>query len=43
MNYLEGMLVDIEEKHDGQVMAQRKASDRISKIKYNFETIVYLR
>jgi hypothetical protein len=29
MNYLEDMLRDIEEKHEGQVMAQRKAADRI--------------
>jgi len=43
MNYLEDMLRDIEEKHEGQVMAQRKAADRIGKIRYNFETVVYLR
>jgi len=26
-----------------QIMAQRKAADRIGKLQHNFETIVYLR
>lgn len=43
MNYLEDKLRDIEENHEGQVMAQRKAADRIGKLHHNFETIVYLR
>lgn len=43
MNYLEDNLREIEEKHDGQVVAQRKAADRISKLQYNYECIVYLR
>ena len=43
MNYLEDNLREIEEKHEGQIVAQRKASDRIGKLQYNFETIVYLR
>jgi predicted nucleic acid-binding Zn-ribbon protein len=43
INYLEEQYRDVEEQHEGQVVAQKKAADRIQKIRFNFETIVYLR
>ena len=32
MNYLEDNLREIEDNHEGQIMAQRKAADRINKL-----------
>lgn len=43
INYLEEQYREVEEQHEGQVVAQKKAADRIQKIRFNFETIVYLR
>ena len=43
INYLEEQYREVEEQHEGQVVAQKKAADRIQKIRFNFETIVYLK
>lgn len=43
VSFLEGEYRDVEDKHDGQVVAQSKASDRIKKIRFNFECVVYLK
>lgn len=43
INFLEGEYRDTEEQHDGQVVSQKKAADRVQKIRYNFECIVYLK
>lgn len=43
INFLEDNYKEIEDQFEGQVIAQKKAADRIQKIKYNFETIVYLK
>ena len=40
---METQFQDTEEQFDGQVVAQKKAADRIQKIKYNFETIIYIK
>lgn len=33
----------MEEQYEAQVLGQKKAADRINKIRYNFETIVYMK
>ena len=43
INYLETQYQDVEEQCEGQIVAQKKASDRIQKIRYNFESIVYIK
>jgi len=43
INFLEEQYREVEEQYDGQVNAQRKAADRIQKIRFNFEAIVYLK
>lgn len=43
INHLEEQYREVEEQHEGQVVAQKKAADRIQKIRFNFETIVYLK
>jgi hypothetical protein len=43
ISYLETQYQEVEEQHEGQVVAQKKAADRIQKIRYNFEAIVYIK
>jgi len=43
INYLEESYREIEDNQEAQTIAQKKALDRIQKIKYNFEMIVYLK
>ena len=43
INYLEDQLRNVEEQYEAQVLGQKKAADRINKIRYNFETIVYMK
>lgn len=43
INFLEEKYREVEEQYDGQVNAQQKAADRIQKIRFNFEAIVYLK
>lgn len=43
MNYLSDKLRNVEEGYEAQILGQKKAADRINKIRYNFETIVYMK
>jgi hypothetical protein len=43
INFLEDKFRDIEDNFDQQNTAQKKAMDRINKIRFNFEVIVYLK
>ena len=43
MNYLETEYNDIDEQYEAQTVAQKKAAQRIEKIRFNFEVIVYLK
>lgn len=43
INYLEEQFRGVEEQHEAQVLGQKKAADRINKIRYNFEAVVYIK
>jgi hypothetical protein len=43
INFLETEYSELEEGHGNQIAGQRKAADRINKIRYNFETVVYIK
>ena len=43
INYLEENYRELEDNVETQSVAQRKALERIEKIKFNFEMIVYLK
>jgi len=43
IDFLEEEYNTVEENYQQQVIGQKKASDRINKIRYNFETVVYLK
>jgi len=43
INFLESEYSELEEAHGNQITGQRKAADRINKIRYNFETIIYIK
>ena len=43
ITHLEDLFHDLDEQHEGQTVAQQKALDRINKIRFNFEVIVYLK
>lgn len=43
INYLTDQLQNVEEQYEAQILGQKKAADRINKIRYNFETIVYMK
>lgn len=43
INYLSEKLGNVEEQYEAQVLGQKKAADRINKIRYNFETVVYMK
>jgi hypothetical protein len=43
INFHEDSYRDVEENYESQGAAQKKALDRICKIRYNFECVVYLK
>lgn len=43
ISFLEEEFGSLEEQHGQQIIGQKKASDRINKIRYNFEAMIYVK
>ena len=43
MNFLESQFNQMEEDHQTNMESQKKAADRIQKLKYNFQVVVYIK